>query len=94
MRDDEKKRLSPRSSLMRIRGRNRLSVVGLGAGRRSAVLAEIFVQIPCREDKQESLSCRGRHSTGRAIEQRGIQRSELVRLGRGIRSGRSSCPGR
>ena len=72
---------------------SRLSVVGLGAGRRSAVLAKIFVQIPGREHEQESLPCRGRHSAGRAIEQRGIQRSELVRLFRGIRSWRSSYPG-
>jgi hypothetical protein len=32
------------------------------------VLAEIFVQIPGREHKQESLACRGCHSAGRAIE--------------------------
>lgn len=60
------------ASLRRDSGRSRLLVVGLGAGRRSAVLAEIFVQIPGRKHEQQSLPCRGRHSAGRAIEQRGI----------------------
>ena len=83
MRDAGERPVSPRSSLKRDSRRRRLLIVGLGAGRRSAVLAEIFVQIPGWEHEQESFPCRGRHSAGRAIEQRGIQRSELVRLFRG-----------
>lgn len=82
------------SSLERDNGRSCLVVVGLGAGRRSAVLAEVFVEIPGWEHEQESLACRGRHSAGRAIEQRGIERSELVRLFRDTRSWWSNCPGR
>ena len=71
---------SPRSSLRRDSGHSRLLVVRLGAGRRSAVLTEIFVQIARREHEEESFPSRGCHSAGRTVEQCGIQRSELARL--------------
>ena len=81
-----------RSSWRRDYGRRHLLIVGLGSGRRSTVLAEIFVEISGREYKQKPFACRSCHSAGRTIEQRGIERPELARLFRDTRSWRSSCP--
>ena len=71
-----------------------LLVICLGSGRCSAMLAEIFVKISGRAHEQESLAGRGRYAAGRTIEQRGIQRSELVCLFLGTWSWGSSCPRR
>lgn len=53
------------------------------------MLAAIFVEISGREHEEQSLACRGRHSTLRAVEQRCVERLELVCLFMGARSGRA-----
>ena len=53
--------------------------VGLGTCRCPTLLAEIFIEIPGREHEQQSLPRWSRHSAGWTIEQRGVQRSELIR---------------
>ena len=65
-------------------------LVSLGAGRGAALLAEVLVQVPCREDQEQPFPRGSCDLTAGAVEQRGIQRSELIFLISGLWSGGSS----
>jgi hypothetical protein len=54
-----------------------LWLIGFGAGRRTALLAEIFVEVSRRQYKQQAFAGWGCDSAARAIEQGGVERSEL-----------------
>lgn len=57
-----------------------LLLIRLRAGRRAALLAQVFVEIASGQHKKQSLTSGCCDSASRAVEQRGVEGSELVWL--------------